>query len=64
MQDLKEIQDLIEIADIRAKPSKSKLKEDSLFEADLPFEATEFGQDKWYMRTIREGNAGAITIHR
>ncbi len=54
---------MIEIADIKAKPSKSKLKEDSLFEADLPFEAAKFGEDKWYMRTIREGNAGAITIH-
>jgi len=29
---------LIEIADIRAKPAKSKLKEDSLFEGDHPFE--------------------------
>jgi hypothetical protein len=29
---------LIEIADIRAKPAKSKLKEDSLFEGDNPFE--------------------------
>jgi hypothetical protein len=29
---------MIEIADIKAKPARSALKEDHLFEGDLPFE--------------------------
>jgi hypothetical protein len=49
LQDLKEIQQMIEIADIRAKPAKSPLKEDSIFEGDLPFESKQLTDSKWYL---------------
>jgi len=54
---------MIEIADIRAKPAKSKLKEDSMFEGDLPFEMKQLNDDKWYLDVKRESNAGALSFN-
>jgi hypothetical protein len=53
---------MIEIADIRAKPAKSPLKEDSIFEGDLPFESKQLTDAKWYLDVTRESNAGAMTF--
>jgi len=53
----------MEIADIRAKPAKSKLKEDSIFEGDLPFDSKKLDEKKWYLDVTREGNAGALTFN-
>lgn len=53
----------MEIAEIKAKPAKSRLKEDSIFEGDLPFESKKLNEKKWYLDVKREGNAGALTFN-